>query len=235
MQFTRKDTLYKSFFTMVLLFAIYGCQTTNNSVTQEQTASTNKSGPVQNDVENAGDASASLSRTASTESNSTKAATTTISSDLEKERLEKFKKAFSRLTVGHGGGIDDAQADAKGPAGNAPVESDAVEDRPFVELEKKLYGKWTNDKKTESYDFHDNGTVTITVTGQRDKSQKLKGHYKLVEEDRIRIHIKEGPFARIMPTSYFKTSISENEFALTDEPKKPGDPDGPTTVYKRVK
>ncbi len=234
MKVTRKDLLYKSFFTMVLLFAIYGCQTTNNSVTPEQTASTVKSGPIQVDVESADNEAAGLSQTSEAEIKSTEASTTEISSDLEKERLGKFKNAFSRLTVGHGGGANNDPADTKGPTENASVGPDVVEDRPFVELEKKLYGKWINDKETESYDFHNDGNVTITVTAQRDISQKLNGHYKLVEEGRIKIEIKEGPFARIVPTRHFKISISENEFTLTDEPKKTDGPDGPTTVYRRV-
>jgi hypothetical protein len=37
-----------------------------------------------------------------------------------------------------------------------------------------------------------------------------------------------------MPPRYFKLSISENAFSLTDEPKKKGGPDGPTTKYNRV-
>ena len=57
---------------------------------------------------------------------------------------------------------------------------------------------------------------------------------KIVEEDRIKIDFRDDSMASQMPPRYFKLSISENSFSLTDEPKKKGGPDGPTTKYNRV-
>jgi len=48
------------------------------------------------------------------------------------------------------------------------------------------------------------------------------------------IDFRKDSMASKMPPRYFKISISENEFSLTDEPNKKGGPDGPTTKYKRV-
>ena len=101
-------------------------------------------------------------------------------------------------------------------------------------MEKQLYGKWINKRETESYDFLDNGTVTIVVSGQSRKMYTLHGHYKIVEADRIKIDFRGDATASQMPPRYFKISISENAFSLTDEPKKKGGPDGPTTKYNRV-
>lgn len=235
MQITQKTMSGKSFFVIILLFAIYGCQTTNNTVTPEQPVSTIKSEPVQADVENAENTEADLSKTAPTESKAKEASATQGPSDLDKEHMEKYQKIFGNLLFGHGGERKSVSADEKEQAEDATVESDAVEDRPFAALEKKLYGNWINIKETESYDFHDDGTVKIVVIDRkRDRSQSLKGRYKLVEEYRIKIDLKGDPFAKKMPPRHFKISISENEFTLTDEPKGPDEPDGPTTRYKRI-
>lgn len=235
MQITQRTMLCKSFFAMVLLFAVYGCQTTNNKVTPEQPVSTVKSEPVQVDVENAENTAAGLSQTTPAEKEVEGTVAAEKTSDSEKERMENFHKRFGSFLGGHGVGSMNVPAVAKESAEDATVTPDAVEDRPFVMLEKKLYGRWINIKETESYDFHDDGTVTIVVIDKRrDRSQKLDGLYKLVEEGRIKIGFKEGPFANAMPARHFKISISENEFALTDEPKGPDGPDGPTTMYKRV-
>ena len=57
-------------------------------------------------------------------------------------------------------------------------------------MEKSLYGNWINDLETESYEFHDDGTVKIIVTGQRSMSQALNGNFILVKEDRIKFDFK---------------------------------------------
>ncbi len=112
--------------------------------------------------------------------------------------------------------------------------SEEIENRLFIELERKLYGNWTNKKETESYEFHDDGTVLISVIGERDKSFKLNGNYILVGKDRIKIDFRGDSFAGHMPPRYFKISISEDKFTLTDEPKGPDAPDGPSTNYNRM-
>ncbi len=117
---------------------------------------------------------------------------------------------------------------------NLAVKSADTENRPYIEIEKQLYGKWINKLETESYDFHDDGTVTIVTEGPRGKTMKLNGNFMIVGADRIKIDFRNDPVASRRPPSYFKVSISENEFSLTDEPKKKGGPDGPTTKYSRV-
>ena len=110
-----------------------------------------------------------------------------------------------------------------------------IENRPYIGIEKKLYGKWINKLETESYDFHDDGTVIIIIEGPREgKTMKLNGNFMIVGADRIKIDFRNDSFASRRPPSYFKVSVSENEFSLTDEPKKKGGPDGPTTKYNRV-
>jgi len=116
---------------------------------------------------------------------------------------------------------------------NPAAKSDEIKNRPFIELEKKLYGNWINKKETESYEFHDDGTVLINVIGQRGKSYKLNGNYILVGEERIKIDFRGDSFAGQMPARYFKIDISADRFTLTDEPKGPDEPDGPSTNYNR--
>ncbi len=111
-----------------------------------------------------------------------------------------------------------------------------TESRPYIEMEKQLYGKWINKRETESCDFLDDGTVTIAVSARRGKkTYTFHGHYMIVDADRIKIFDFRGDaMASQMPPHYYKISISENAFSLTDEPKKKGGPDGPTTKYNRV-
>lgn len=231
MRLTQRTIVNIPVFALTLLFATYGCQTTNNSMTSEQSVSTRKSEPAKVDVENTEPKMISLSQTTPVEKSTV---TTEKPSDSDKEHLEKFQKRFGSLLMGHGAAGNDNPQE-KESAVDAPGESDTVEDRPFVELEKKLYGNWINMKETESYGFHDDGTVIVTVIGQRDRRQMLNGHYRLVEEGRIKIDFEGDPFAGHMPPSYFKISFSENEFTLTDEPKGVDQPDGPSTKYQRIK
>ncbi len=141
--------------------------------------------------------------------------------------------------VGHGRGAENAPEDrnttsAKKSTENLAAKSDEIENRPFIELERKLYGNWINKKETESYEFHEDGTVLINVIGQRGKSYKLNGNYILVGEERIKIDFRGDHLASQMPARYFKISISANDFTLTDEPKGPDEPDGPSTTYNRI-
>jgi hypothetical protein len=76
--------------------------------------------------------------------------------------------------------------------------------------------------------------VTIIIEGSREKTMKLNVNFMIVGADRIKIDFRNDSFASRRPPSYFKVSISENEFSLTDEPQKKGGPDGPTTKYNRV-
>ncbi len=230
--------LYKSFFAVFLLFAAYGCQTTNNAVTSEplvaeltpdKTESEERIVPQTSTVEN--EASAT-SATATDETGTT--------AGKEAEMMEKFGNNFLGRLRGHGAAIltdpsSEKEAIAKDkPEADLAVKSVVAENRPYIEIEKQLYGKWINKLETESYDFHDNGTVTIVTEGPRGNSVKLNGNYQIIEADRIKFDFRDDSVASRRPPSYFKVSVSENAFSLTDEPRKKDGPDGPTTKYNRV-
>lgn len=225
--------LRHSFFALLVLFAVYGCKTTdNNTIIPEPSVSNLKSESEQVDKKNTGRSTPQASpvkmETTTTEESVYKV--TGKSNNIDEESLAAVKKSmigkWSDL-LGHGGMPGSPSEEEAATTGK-------IEQRPFIELEKKLYGKWINIKETESYEFHDDGTVIIIVTGQRGMSQKLKGNYKLVEEGRIKIDFRGDFFASRMPPSHFKISISANEFTLTDEPKGPDEPFGAETKYNRI-
>lgn len=231
MQIIQRTMLSRYFVAMSLFFAILGCQTTNNTATSEKPAPTVKSGSALAGVENT---AASLNQTTPAEKVVKEEAATEKTTDLDKKRLEAAHKRLEGWLTGHVRGREISKTDTKGQTVDATVAPTALEDRLFVALEKKLYGKWINNKETESYEFSDDGTVIIVVIGKRDRRPTLKGHYKLVEEGRIKIDFKGGAYARVIPVRHFKISISENEFTLTDEPTESNGPYGPATTYKRV-
>jgi hypothetical protein len=209
---------------MFLLFAIYGCQTTNNAVTSETPVV-----PQTSMVEK----EASTASVTATNDTGTKAME-------EAAHMKKFGNNFLGRLRGHGAamltapsGMKEAVAKDK-PEADLAVKSVVAENRPYIEIEKQLYGKWINKLETESYDFHDNGTVIIVTEGQRENTVKLNGNYKIVKADRIKFDFRNDSIASRRPPSYFKVSVSENAFSLTDEPRKKGGPDGPTTVYNRL-
>jgi hypothetical protein len=210
--------LYKSFFAVFLLFAVYGCQTTNNAVTSETPVA-----PQTSTVEK----EASAPSTKVTDKTGT-------TDEKEAEIMEKFGNNFLGRLQGHGATMLSGSSSEKEAVTKDKLKSVVAENRPYIEIEKQLYGKWINKLETESYDFHDNGTVIIVTEGSRGNTVKLNGNFKIVEADRIIIGIKSDAFSSRRPPSYFKISISENQFSLTDEPKKKGGPDGPTTEYNRV-
>lgn len=234
--------LYKCSFAVFLLFAIYGCQTTNSTVTSEPPVAELTPDKTESDAEyvehivpQTGRVEEETSATlvTATDDTSTKAME-------ETEQMKKFEKKFLGILKGHGG--SEAQ-DVSGkkevvnqdkPVDDLDAKPTNIENRPYIEMEKQLYGKWINKIETESYDFLADGTVTIVVSGQRGKTQTLHGNYRIVEADRIKIDFRGDSMASQMPPSYFKISISESAFSLTDEPNKKGGPDGPTTKYNRI-
>lgn len=235
MNFIQRIIISKYFATLLMLFAIYGCQTTENLNTSRLPVSDLKSEERVSVVNNLEPV---INKTTTVENEK-------INSDedaeLKEEQIEKFQKRFFGIIEGHGGTAQH-KADKPVPvetkqqtADESALKSVKPEKRPFKELEEILYGNWINYMETESYEFHDDGTVIIIVTGQRNKSYTLKGNYKLVEKERIKFDFKSDFLAREMPPRHYKITISENEFALTDEPKESGGPDGPATKYKRIK
>ncbi len=236
MKIMQSFTLRQSFFALILLFTIYGFNTTNNAIAQKTSDSNLKPDVTQADAE---DAKPGKPQSSPAEHQEESATDKQSEFDNKKQTIEKLQKRLGGFMEGHGRGIENAPEDSittstKKSTENLAAKSDEIENRPFIELEKILYGNWINKKETESYEFHDDGTVLINVIGQRDKSYKLNGNYIMVGEERIKIDFRGDSFAGQMPPRYFKISISANDFILTDEPKGPDDPDGPSTKYNRI-
>jgi hypothetical protein len=234
--------LYKSFFAVFLLFTVYGCQTTNSTVTSEPPVTKLTSDKTESDAEEVEHIVSQASLVEEETSATSVAATdeTAKEAQRKKELMKTFEKEFIARLTGHGGSLSQDVNGKKEvenldkPVGDFAVKSTDTENRPYIEMEKQLYGKWINKLETESYDFHDNGTVIIVIGGPRGNTMKLNGNYKIVGANRIKIDFRNDSIASRRPPSYFKISISENAFSLTDEPRKKGGPDGPTTKYNRV-
>lgn len=229
--------LYTSFFAVFLLFTVYGCQTTDRTVSSEPAELERTSDNTRYDAEYV-EPGATQTGSADKETSATDETATTAGK--ETAQMKKFEKKFLGILKGHGGVLP-SDASGEKEAGNRDTPEDdtlaktaETENRPYREMEKQLYGKWINKLETESYDFRSDGTVAIVVSGQRGKTHTLHGHYMIVEADRIKIDFRGDAMASQMPPRYFKISISENVFSLTDEPGKKGGPDGPTTEYNRV-
>ena len=235
MKIMQSFTLRQSFFALILLFTIYGCNTTNSTTTTKASDSNLKPNVTQADSE--------VPRPAKPQSSPAEhheEAVADKKSGLDKRKeIEKMHKRLGGLITVHGGRPEHtpegrSATSTKKSTENPTAKSEKIENRLFIELEKKLYGSWINKKETESYEFHDDGTVLITVIGERDKSFNLNGNYILVGEDRIKIDFRGDSFAGQMPPRYFKISISADKFTLTDEPKGPDGTDGPSTNYNRM-
>jgi len=236
MKIMQSFTSRQSFFALILLFTIYGCNTTSSTTASKASDSNLKPDITQADAEDA-----KLGKPQPSPAEHQEVAVTDKQSELDnkKQDIEMIHKRLGGLMVGHGRRIENAPEDSittstKQSTENPAAKSDEIENRPFIELEKKLYGNWINKKETESFEFHDDGTVLINGVDQRGKSYKLNGNYILVGEERIKIDFRGDSFAGQMPARYFKITISANMFTLTDEPKGLDDPDGPSTNYNRI-
>ncbi len=236
MKIMKSFPLRQSFFALILLFTIYGCNTTNNTTATKASGSNLKPDITQADSE-----VPKPTKPQSSPAEHQEEVTTDKQSELDKRQaMEKLHKRLGSFITGHGGGPEHTPegksvTSTKKSTENSAAKFEEIENRLFVELERKLYGNWINKKETESYEFHDDGTVLISVIGERGRSYKLNGNYILVGEDRIKIDFRGDSFAGQMPARYFKISISADVFTLTDEPKGPDEPDGPSTKYNRLK
>lgn len=237
------NLLYKSFFAVFLLFAVYGCQTTDSTVSSGPSFSELDSSKTESGAEYVEHAA---QHTSAVEKVTTAASVTTTDEASEiarkkKEIMEKFGNNFIGRLKGHGGAMPPDVSAKKETVNRDNLIDDLAakpadtENRPYIKMEKQLYGKWINKLKTESYDFYDDGTVTIVVSGQRGKTHTLHGNYRIVGAKRIKIDFRNDSMASQMPPRYFKISISDNAFSLTDEPNEKDGLDGPTTEYYRVK
>ena len=161
--------LYRFFFAVFLLFAAYGCQTTNNAVTSEPPVAELTSDKTEY-VEHITPQTNTVVKEASATS-VTATEETDITAKKEAEAMEKFGNYLIGRLSGHGGG-GDAAAEKEAVVQDKQVTDLAVkpagtEKRPYIEIEKQLYGRWTNKLETESYDFHGDGTVIIVISGPR--------------------------------------------------------------------
>jgi hypothetical protein len=236
MKIMQSFTLRQSFFALILLFTIYGCNTTTSTTASKASDSNLKLDITQADAE---DAKPGKPQPGPAEHQEVAVTDKQSELDNKREGIEKLQQRLGSFMTGHGRGADNAPENKNTTSTKKSIENpagktDEIENRLFIELERKLYGSWINKKETESYEFHDDGTVLITVIGDRGKSYKLNGNYILVGKERIKIDFRGDSFAGQMPPRYFKISISANMFTLTDEPKGPDDPDGPSTNYNRI-
>ncbi len=140
--------LYKPFFAVFLLFVIYGCQTTNNAVTSEPPVTELTSDKTESEERIASQANTVEKETSATSVTTTEETATTA--EKEAETMKKFGNNFIGRLQGHGGSMLKPVVDLDAN----PV---VTENRPYIGIEKKLYGKWINKIETESYDFRDDG------------------------------------------------------------------------------
>ncbi len=181
--------LYKFFFAVFLLFAVYGCQTTNSTVASEPPVEELTSDKTESDVESVDRIAPQTKAVEKEESAISVTATdeTGATAGKETEMMKKFENRFIGRLGAHGGVIPPDVSGKKDavnrdkPVDDLTAKSADTENRPYIEIENQLYGKWINKIETESYDFHDNGNVIIVVSGQRGKTHTLKGNYNLVE------------------------------------------------------
>jgi hypothetical protein len=221
----QRITLYQFSLILVLLIATYGCQTANNTITPDSSQVTTEHRVPQT--------SPAEKETTTTEKSTNKV--TGKSEGIEKRSsVEMHKDLISRLSsmMGHGGmsqssSAAEETATTEKSADKVTGESDEAEKGSFIELEKDVIGKWMNFKETESLEFFDDGTIVII--DKRGVNPKLKGNYRFLDEGRLRVDIKGGLYAKLIPPMHFKISISGNEIVLTDEP------DGAATTYKRIR
>lgn len=234
MNIVQRIMLYQFSFMLVLLIATSGCQTADNIITPEPSVASLQSDSSQVDTER---------RTPQTSPADKEATTTERSSDkvIEKSDIEKRSSAelqknlVSRWSglMGHGGVSQGSSAEeettttTEKSADKVTGKSDEIEKGPFVKLEKNVIGKWLNLKETESLEFLDDGTMLIGT--EESSHSKVRGYYKIVDKDRLKVHFGKGLYDKLLPPMSFKISISENEITLTDEP------DGAATTYKRIK
>ncbi len=225
MNIIQRITLYPFFLMPVLLIAICGCHTANNTIMPESSQVATKHRVPQTSL--------AEKETTTTEKPTNKV--TGKSEEIEKiSSVEMQKNLISRWSnmMGHGGVSQSSSAaeettTTEKSADKVTEKSAEAEKGPFAELEKNVVGKWLNLKETESLEFLEDGTIVIV--DKRGINPKLKGNYKFVDESRLMVDIIGGLYAKSIPLMSFKISISENEITLTDEP------DGAATTYKRIK
>jgi hypothetical protein len=218
MNIIQRITLYPFFLMLVLLIAICGCHTANNTIMPESSQVATKHRVSQTSL--------AEKETTTTEKPTNKV--TGKPEEIEKiSSVEMQKNLLAKWSnmMGHGGV---SQSSSAAEETTTTGKSAEAEKESFIELEGNVIGKWMNLKETESLEFLDDGTIVII--DKRGVNPPLKGNYKFVDKDRLKVYqYGKGLYSKLLPPMSFKISISENEITLTDEP------DGAATTYKRIK
>ncbi|GJQ58100.1 MAG: hypothetical protein D8M57_07300 [Candidatus Scalindua sp. AMX11] len=225
----KRDSCCRLAFALVLVITLYGCQTTSNTLTDESTVSNLQSKSTKADTKSSEIVSKDTELKERGKRVTEKAAGEVSAKPSEKQKrsLEGFEDNFmSNLSgyLGHGG-VSRGRTEKETEKVNANKKAiEAEETKSFPELEKKVVGKWLNEKETESMQYFDNKTIIINDEGTQ---QMIKGTFRFTEKDSLTVDFNEG-FLKV-PSMSFKITISENELTLI------GLTDGVPTVYKRVK
>ncbi len=228
----KRDSYYGFAFLMVLVFSLFGCQTTSNTVTPESSVSNEQSAPAQTETETGGNVAADTIRKGGEKVVTEKSISEVQKRPIETKKLsqEEFEKElFQKWSgfLGHGGvtRVNSAEETAKeNTKEKVNTASEAGETKSFPELEKKVVGKWLNEKETESMEFFANKNIIINELGS---PQVIRGIFRFTEKERLTVIFDEG-FLKV-PSMSFKITLSENEFTLI------GEKDNVPTTYKRVK
>ncbi|MCP5005358.1 MAG: hypothetical protein GY941_15695 [Planctomycetes bacterium] len=214
----KRDSYFVLAITLVLVFSMFGCQTASNTRTDEASASS----PQATQVEVANSEKSGTKKTAGE--------VTEASAEDKEKALQKFEKdLFDKWSglLGHGGvtgrstGEETVKADADE---KVTLPSEEAETKSFPELEKKVIGKWLNEKETESMEFL--ADKTIRIINEQGSQRSIKGKFNFPQEDRLTVDFKGGLLK--VPLMSFKIELSENELTLI------GEADGVPTTYKRV-
>ncbi|MFQ5964536.1 MAG: hypothetical protein ACE5KZ_09655 [Candidatus Scalinduaceae bacterium] len=232
----QRVVLYLFSYMLILLLAASGCQTTHNTNIPEPSVAELQSKPPLDDTQNTGH---NLPQTRPVEKETTRKKSadkvTGNYNETKKRSLAELEKSmigrWSNL-MGHGGLPRNSSAEketttTEKSADKVTGNSDEIENESFVELKKNVIGKWMNLKETESLEFFDDGTILIG--NEAGSHQIVRGYYKFVDNNRLKVNFGKGFYGKLLKPMSFKIYISENEITLTDEP------DGAATTYKRMK
>ncbi len=219
---------------LILGCVISSCQTVSNTITPEPPVASLQSDSSQDDVEKA---EYSVSQTSSSEKETTTTKkiidkTTEKADEIDKKSLVELKESMIKkwLSVSGHGELRPNTVEVettKKTEDRVTGKPDETYKRSFAKQEMGIIGKWLNLKETESIEFSDDGTILIGK--EEGFLQKMKGKYRFVDDDQLRVDFLGDFYTKSARPMLFKVSIFENEITLIDEP------DGTPTTYKRIK
>ncbi|MDR4499549.1 MAG: hypothetical protein MRK02_16770 [Candidatus Scalindua sp.] len=243
--YLKRNSFYRVSVALVMAFAMYGCHTAGNTITPESSVPSSQSTPVHLDAKNPETMKQETGlvkeentvREKSTPVKNSEVMTkkypvegTEKSAETEKMSVEEFEKnLFSKWSglLGHGGvsQVSPAEKTTEESSEQEAGKPEGSEEKSFPELEKKVVGKWLNEKETESMEFFDD--KTIFIGNEQGSRQMIKGNFRFVDRDHLSVDFQKGLFR--MPSMSFVITVSDKELTLT------GEDDGIPTTYKRVK